>query len=266
MSDNVLQFLQSKTSLIVGFVVIVMVLERVFPKARPLARAHLDSAKALAQRLFKNVSMTVLNAILSPLVVIPVSALAARWALDWRPDWWSGYGGLALDIIVLDVWIYWWHRLNHVVPFLWRFHEVHHLDQFLDASSALRFHFGEVFLSSLARAVIILLMGIPLQSVIVFEVVLMFSAVFHHSNLNLPPQLEKIMSLFVVTPSIHWVHHHAIRADTDSNYCAFLSVWDRIFASRSRTKRTADMPIGVERRSDKGLLNLVTRPFDFRKE
>ena len=49
-----------------------------------------------------------------------------------------------------------------------------------------------------------------------------------------------------MTPSIHWVHHHAIRRDTDSNYSALLSVWDRLFGSRSPTSRTPEMPIGTE--------------------
>ena len=68
-------------------------------------------------------------------LVLPVSAFAASYALDWRPQWWSGWPGLLLDLLILDCWIYWWHRANHVWPFLWRFHEVHHLDEFLDASS-----------------------------------------------------------------------------------------------------------------------------------
>jgi sterol desaturase/sphingolipid hydroxylase (fatty acid hydroxylase superfamily) len=178
--------------------------------------------------------------------------------------WWSGWPGLVLDLLLLDCWIYWWHRANHVVPVLWRFHEVHHLDGFLDASSALRFHFGEVLLSALVRVGVILLLGVPLLSVVVFETLLALSAMFHHSNLRLPPRLERALSYVIVTPSIHWVHHHAIRRDTDSNYSALLSLWDRLFVSRSATRRSPDMPIGVEGLSDKGLAQLVARPFEGR--
>ena len=70
------------------------------------------------------------------------------------------------------------------------------------------------------------------------------------------------MSFLIVTPSIHWVHHHAIRRDTDSNYSALLSVWDRLFGSRSATCRTPDMPIGTEGLKDRGIGGLLARPFD----
>ena len=216
-------------------------------------------------RVAKNLSLAGLNAIGSWVIVVPVSAYAAGHALGWRPDWWSGVSGLLIDIVVLDCWIYLWHRANHEVGFLWRFHEVHHLDEFLDASSALRFHFGEVFLSSLVRAVVIFLLGVPLSSVVVFETLLAVAAIFHHSNVRLPGWLERPMSLVIVTPSIHWVHHHAIRRDTDSNYSTLLSFWDRLFGSRSATVRTPSMPIGVEGSRDRDIPGLVKRPFEARR-
>ncbi|MGB7206176.1 MAG: sterol desaturase family protein, partial [Anderseniella sp.] len=196
----------------------ILVLERVFPKARPLAAAGLRSFADKLWRVLKNASLLLISAGLSPVVVVPLSAFASSHALGWRPDWLSGWQGLALDIIILDCWIYWWHRANHEVQFLWRFHEVHHLDEFLDASSAFRFHFGEVMLSAFVRAAVIWLLDIPLTSVIVFETCVLTMALFHHSNIALPEWLERPLSKVIVTPSIHWVHHHAIRADTDSNY------------------------------------------------
>ena len=139
---------------------------------------------------------------------------------------------------------------------------MHHLDETLDATSALRFHFGEVLMSSLVRAALIWVLDIPLSSVIVFETLLAVCAIFHHSNLRIPVWLEKPLSYVIVTPSIHWVHHHAIRSDTDSNYSAGLSIWDRLFGSRSATRRTPDMPIGVEGRTDRSLPGLIGRPLE----
>ena len=256
--DSLLEF---KTMWIAGVAIAFLVLERVFPMARPLAGAHLKTLAQNAWRLARNFGLLLLNAGLSPALVIPLSALAATHALGWRPDWWSGGLGLLIDLIILDCWIYWWHRVNHEVPFLWRFHEVHHLDEFLDASSAVRFHFGEVVMSALVRAVVIWLLDIPVESVVVFETCVLSMALFHHSNVALPRWLEKPLSKVLVTPSIHWVHHHAIRADTDSNYANILSVWDIVFGSRSATRRWKDMPIGVERRHDESLIGLLTRPF-----
>lgn len=255
MMEQLSSLLAYKIVAVLGWLALLLVLERQFPLARVVGGLR---------RVAKNLSLAGFNALLSPLIVVPVSAFAASHALGWRPEWWSGWTGLALDILLLDCWIYWWHRANHQWPLLWRFHEVHHLDEFLDASSALRFHFGEVLMSSLARAGVILLTGVPLMSVIVFETLLAFNAMFHHSDLRLPRRLERVLSWVIVTPSIHWVHHHAIRRDTDSNYASLLSVWDRLFGSCSATVRTPDMPIGTEGLKDRGFGQLLARPFEER--
>jgi sterol desaturase/sphingolipid hydroxylase (fatty acid hydroxylase superfamily) len=226
---------------------------------RPAAATHL--VEPAWRRLLRNGALWAVNAVLSPIAVVPVSAYAASHALAWRPSWWSGPAGLLADLLLLDVLIYAWHRANHEVRFLWRFHSVHHLDRFLDTTSALRFHFGEVLLSALARAGVIVLLAIPLPSVLSFETLVLVAAMFHHSNLRLPSCVERALSLVVVTPSIHWVHHHRCRADTDANYCTVISLWDRLFRSRSGTARRPDMVIGVEGREETTLLALIAVPF-----
>jgi len=212
-------------------------------------------------RLAKNGGLWTFNLALSPLFVLPLTAAAAAHAPDWRPAVWSGAGGLILDLVLLDLWIYWQHRAYHTAPWLWRLHEPHHLDETLDATSAVRFHFGEVAVSALSRAAVVFALAIPFSSVLVFEALVLAAAIFHHSNVRLPVRAEAALSKLVVTPSIHWVHHHAVAADTDSNYATVLSVWDRLFASASATRRWPQMPIGVEGARDVGFLALILDPF-----
>ena len=230
-------------------------------RALPAAPAPHGDGPLGWRRLARNAGLWLINTGLSPLVVVPLSAWAATHALDWRPAWWAGAAGLAADIVLLDLLIYWWHRANHEVAFLWRFHEMHHRDHFLDSTSAVRFHFGEVLLSAVARAIVIILLGIPLTSVLVFEALVLVASIFHHSNLRLPAALERAVAHLIVTPSIHWVHHHAVRADTDSNYGTIFSFWDPLFRSRSRTQRTPDMKIGVVGRPELPLKRLLLQPF-----
>jgi sterol desaturase/sphingolipid hydroxylase (fatty acid hydroxylase superfamily) len=262
--EQLAQLFQGKTGAALLFFAGIFVLERLFPAARPRLGAAMGRAVAPLMRIGKNLGFAAINAAISPLVVIPISAVAAQWSLDWRPVWLGGGSGLAFDLLLLDLWIYWWHRANHRIPVLWRFHEVHHLDQFLDVTSAVRFHLGEVLLSAVVRAAIIFLFAIPLSSVVIFETLLLLATMFHHSNLRLPAAFERLLSFIIVTPSIHWVHHHAVRRDTDSNYSTILSIWDRVFASRSRTQRTPDLEIGVECEQDRSFLSLVLRPFEER--
>ncbi len=212
-------------------------------------------------RLGRNLALWLVNVGLSPLVVVPLSFWASESALDWRPEAWSGWPGLIADLVVLDFLIYWWHLANHRVPLLWRFHEVHHLDRFLDTTTALRFHFGEVLLSALARAGVIYLLGFPIGSIVAFETLVLMATLFHHSNLRLPAGLEGALSRLIITPSIHWVHHHARQSDTDSNYGTIFSFWDPLFSSRSPTRRTPHMEIGVEGRPEQPLARLALRPF-----
>jgi sterol desaturase/sphingolipid hydroxylase (fatty acid hydroxylase superfamily) len=251
-TEQLLAALSGKGGIVLSTLLLFLVLERLFPVARWVGGVS---------RLAKNLAVAGCNFLIAPLIVIPVTVFAAGHAPEWRPELWSGWTGLVLDLLVLDLWIYWWHRANHEVPFLWRFHAVHHLDETLDATTALRFHFGEVALSAVVRAVVVFLVAMPLSSVVVFEILIAVVTIFHHSNLKLPRRLERALSFLVVTPSIHWIHHHAERADTDSSYATVLSVWDRLFGSRSRTMRTPDLPIGVEGMRDLPILKLLARPF-----
>ena len=97
------------------------------------------------QRLISNMSIALVNMVLSPLLIIPLTLLISSYFVSWRPEWMSHPIFFLLDLLLLDGFLYVWHRMNHRLPFLWRFHEVHHLDEFLDSTTALRFHFGEVF-------------------------------------------------------------------------------------------------------------------------
>lgn len=224
---------------------------------RPAVKAGLHPVR----RVIKNLSFWPINIGLSLAVILPVSYFAAQHSLWARPDWLSGLSGLAFDIILLDLFIFWWHRALHEIPFFWRFHEVHHLDEHLDTTSAIRFHFGEIFLGAFIRAVVIVLLSVPFASVVLFETLVLVFTFFHHSNITLPPRLENALSKIIITPSIHWVHHHAIRKDTDSNYGTIFSFWDRLFRTKSGTKRFLTMKIGVEGGKDTDFPRLLIKPF-----
>ncbi|WP_085901588.1 sterol desaturase family protein [Kiloniella majae] len=260
MENLVEVILAYKAGLVFLWLLFLFVLERAFPVA-PLINSGGWFEKYFPIRVRRNIGLWFCNLILSPLVVIPMTAWAAAHIVGWRPEFLSGSAGLIFDLILLDCLIYWWHRLNHELPFLWRFHEIHHLDMNLDTTSALRFHFGEVLLSAFMRVFVVIIFDITLISIIIFEVILLISTLFHHSNVRLPDQFEKALSLVIITPAIHWIHHHALRNDTDSNYGTVFSFWDKIFRSKSSTQRVRKMQIGVEGAQDKIFAELLKRPF-----
>ena len=211
-------------------------------------------------RLTRNLGLWTANTLMNPFITVPIAAAAAAFPLWTRPDWplWAQFGA---DLLLLDLWTYAWHRANHEWSLLWRFHRVHHLDEFLDTTSAVRFHPGEVLLSALARAPLIVAGDVSLGSILLFDTLVLIGTLFHHSNLRLPARFERALRLVIVTPSHHWVHHHVVRADTNSNYGTLLTLWDRLFGSWSPTARTLEMHIGVEGEEDAALPALAAAPF-----
>ena len=247
-----------KIFITIGWFLLVFIAERVFGAARLPEKLRKTEG---FYRIVRNISLSTVNMVLSPLIIIPLTAYFSAYSMDWRPLWMQGGGWILLDIIILDGFLYAWHRLVHQWPLLWRFHQVHHLDEFLDSTSALRFHFGEVVLAAVVRSLIVVILAIPVASIILFEIIVMIGVIFHHSNLRIPAAIERPLSQIMVTPSIHWVHHHAKRNDTDSNYATLFSFWDQLFGTRSHTKRTSELQIGVEGAAEQTLLKLFVLPF-----
>jgi len=249
MENSIEVLLPWKGAAALVWLVLFFTAERLRPAAREIPAPDATPAPAPAPggwwRVGRNLGLWLANVGLSPLVVLPVSLWAVGQQLEWRPAWWSGWQGLVIDVVVLDFLIYWWHLANHRVPLLWRFHEVHHLDRFLDTTSAIRFHFGEVLLSALARAAVIFLLGFPFSSILAFETLVLMATLFHHSNLRLPAGLEGALSLLIITPSIHWVHHHARQQDTDSNYGTIFSFWDRGLGTFRDSSSRVSVPTGL---------------------
>lgn len=157
----------------------------------------------------------------------------------------------ALAVILLDYTLYIWHVLTHKSPFLWRFHKVHHADLDLTASTAIRFHFGEMTISVLFRAAQVLLIGVSPEALRTWQSLLFLSILFHHSNVELPRSLEAKLEKIIVTPRLHGIHHSMEKDEMDSNWSSGLSVWDYLHGTFRNDVAQTNITIGI-----KGLENL----------
>lgn len=133
-----------------------------------------------------------------------------------------------LSFLLLDYGNYLWHRLTHRIPWLWRFHQVHHADMDMDVSTALRFHIGEMLPSVVYRGGVAALAGATPRMVLVYEIFFELANNFHHSNLKLPEKVDKKLSRIIVTPRLHGIHHSIVKQETDSNYTIVFSCWDQL--------------------------------------
>ena len=134
----------------------------------------------------------------------------------------------ALAVGLMDYTLYLWHVLTHRNPVLWRFHRVHHADLDLSASTALRFHFGEMIASIPWRAAQVFLIGTSPRALRTWRRLLFASIVFHHSDWRLPAPVERRLAWLVTTPRLHGIHHAADRSWSDSNWSSGLTLWDRL--------------------------------------
>ncbi len=150
-------------------------------------------------------------------------------------------------IVILDFIVWANHVLFHKWPLLWRIHRVHHADEEMDVTTAIRFHPFEALLSMAAKVAAVYALGAPVIAVILFEIILNGSAMFNHANLRMPLWLDRWVRLIWVTPDMHRIHHAMDRAEHDSNYGFALSIWDRMFGTYIHEPRDGheSMKIGL---------------------
>ena len=241
-----------------------------FERKRPLRR----SVEPKARRDARNLTVAALGAVSlvvaeRPLVA-PLAALVGqrRWGLLQRvrlPLWLE----VAVAALLMDYTLYVWHVLVHKVPWLWRFHVVHHVDLDLDASTAIRFHFGELMQSAPYRAAQVMLIGVTPLSLSVWQTALLASILFHHSNLRLPAELERHLNRFIVTPRMHGIHHSIVRNETDSNWSSGLTIWDRLHGTLKLDRAQDEITIGVpayQHPEDVTLPAILAMPFEEQRD
>ncbi len=188
------------------------------------------------QRWSKHLALSIGNLVLIRLCL----AAAALGAVQWAHAHSLGLFNLlsldawletALAIVLLDLALYWQHRIMHKVPLLWRLHRVHHADRELDVSSGVRFHPLEALVSMLFKMALVVLLGASVQAVLIFELSLSLFSLWTHSNLRLLESIEQALRYVVMTPALHRLHHAVDIPTQNHNYGFSTTLWDRLFGS-----------------------------------
>ncbi|AWL13011.1 Delta(7)-sterol 5(6)-desaturase [Saliniradius amylolyticus] len=204
-----------------------------------------STSVAPRQRWLSNFGLMVMGALLARLAVpaglagLAFNLQQQHWGL-FNLTQWPLWLEVIVGLLILDCAIYWQHRLFHVVPFLWRFHRVHHADPHVDVSTGVRFHPLEILLSLLIKMAVVALFGIAPLTILMFEVILNATSLFNHTNVRLPGWLERPLRWLIVTQAMHRIHHSQRPVETNSNYGFNLSVWDRLFGSYTHRARLGD--------------------------
>lgn len=255
------------TAVVLGIAYVsLFLLERALPLRRPKER--------LFPRLLVNVAVSLAAFGAAAALVWPAAAVT----LDFTGD--NSFGLLPLAgvtgaaeivaaFLLLDLSLYYWHVANHRIAFLWRFHNVHHIDPDLDVTTAFRFHFVEVGLSAGFRIAQVLLIGPTLTAYVIYEVAFQLGTLFHHSNLRLPFVVERAVNLLLVTPRMHGIHHSDIREEDLTNFGVVFPWWDRLHRTLRVNVPQAQVTIGIPGYSaphDNAVLNSFLMPFQRQRD
>jgi sterol desaturase/sphingolipid hydroxylase (fatty acid hydroxylase superfamily) len=228
--------------LAIGVFALFFVLERIFPLRK--------STRSLLARLLVNVAISAVMFIAAVGLVQP----AVRWALDWSATRPFGLIHLAplpapvefvLSFLLMDLAFYYWHLANHRVPFLWRFHNVHHVDPDLDVSTAFRFHFGEIALSAGFSIAQVSLIGVSAWAFAMYQVAFQLEVLFHHSNVRMPIHLERLLNKVIVTPRMHGIHHSQVHRENNSNFGTIFPWWDRLHRTLGLNIQQSQLEVGI---------------------
>ncbi len=228
----------------VSFILAVMAIGGLLEIAAPFFAATRDRDRRNA-----NLAFTALGFLVNWLL----SSAAAVLALSLRPTGllsvtaWSPSVRIVLGVILLDFSVgYLSHRTLHMSSFLWRFHRIHHCDDFVDVTTTYRTHPVETVWRFLFSVVPVWLIGIPAQAVLIQRLLQSAFGIIEHSNVRLPRAVDRVLSVVMVTPNLHKVHHSRLLAETNSNYANVLTVWDRLLGTFTPSHRAYTVVYGLD--------------------
>ena len=200
-----------------------------------------------------------------------LASVAALAALSFRPAGimaglsWPLWLEVVVGILVLDFSVgYLSHRIMHMWPPMWRFHQVHHSDLFVDVTTSYRTHPVEMVWRFLFAIVPVWLLGIPAQAVVIQRLLQATNGIIEHGNIRLWAPLDRVLSLFWVTPNVHKIHHSRLISETNSNYANILTIYDRLLGTYTPADRAANVVYGLDHDRNLGeasFAGLVAIPF-----
>ena len=165
---------------------------------------------------------------------------------------------LPLIMLVADLAQYWSHRLMHVVPFLWRFHAIHHSSTSMDWLASSRLHLGEVLITRTVVLAPIFVLGFSPLAVQLYVVYIGLHAIFVHANVRFT---FGALRYGIVTPAFHHWHHSDDGRAANCNFAVHLPLLDRLFGTYFQPREwPASYGIGAER-LPAGLVGQLAYPF-----
>ncbi len=218
-----------RSAILVGGIMLFWLIEGTWP----LFNFNYNKWKHASVNVFFTITTILVNFPLA-FILLKSSDLSLQYkigVLQWLPPiplWAQALTGL-LFLDLVGAWLAHW--TQHKTKWMWRFHLIHHADPHVDTTTANRHHPGESLIRFVFTCLAIFITGAPMWLVFLYQSVSVVLSQFNHANITLPKWLDSVLSLVIVTPNMHHIHHHFVQPYTDSNYGNIFSIWDRIFGT-----------------------------------
>ena len=176
------------------------------------------------------------------------------------------WADVIISLLLLDlIGAYLVHFIQHKIPWMWKFHLVHHSDMNVDVTTGLRHHPGETVFRIIFTIIGVFVSGASIGMVMLYQSLSVLFAHITHANISIPKKIDVILSYVLVTPNMHKIHHHYEMPLTDSNYGNIFSIWDRLFNTFSFINKQKSVVYGIDTYMDKSETNnlgiLLSIPF-----
>tara|TARA_Y100000590_G_scaffold62948_1_gene67437 strand:+ start:1834 stop:2673 length:840 start_codon:yes stop_codon:yes gene_type:complete len=170
-------------------------------------------------------------------------------------------------LLLLDlVGAYLVHFIEHKIPWMWKFHLIHHTDMHVDVTTGLRHHPGETVFRIIFTILGVYISGASIGIVMLYQSISVLFAHITHANIDVPRKIDNVLSFIFVTPNMHKIHHHFQLPLTDSNYGNIFSVWDRLFGTYSNVEDQKSIVYGIDthmnKKASSSLKSLLMMPFN----
>jgi sterol desaturase/sphingolipid hydroxylase (fatty acid hydroxylase superfamily) len=206
------------------------------------------------------------------LLVVPISIV------DWcvrhlEPSWMYSWAGalavperLLLAIVIGEIGAYWGHRWSHEIPWLWRFHAIHHSAEQLDWLVNTRAHPVDTFFVRLAGLIPIYMLGLAQPIGNVGDIIIIYTLVgtiwsfFVHANVS---WRFGFLEQLVATPAFHhWHHTNDGDRYINKNYAAIFPWIDKLFGTLYLPKHRWPQKYGIEMSIASSLIEQLLQPLD----
>ena len=240
------------------FAITVGLLERIMPYEKTWLENDRQTIPNLSHTVLNKGLVQVLVVVsgtagLADLIQDPAGSTAGLW-----PGSWPIVAQVLLGLVIAEFGLYWAHRLSHEIPYLWRFHAVHHSVTRLWFINTGRFHFVDTFVSIILSQPLLYLAGAPAIVFLWVGAVTAFIGMLTHCNIEMR---FGALSYVFNTPELHRWHHSMELREGNTNYGENLMLWDLLFRSFFNPDRRPPATIGIDGPMPDSFVGQLVAPF-----